>query len=400
MNSTQLRPNLPAMKRVILSLVLAATVSTSVLAQTATAPAAAETSATAPVSQYTKAIYVYHPDTGTILINDNGDMLAGPASLTKLMTLYLTFEALKEGRITLQTPVNVSEKAWRTQGSKMFIEVGKPVSVEMLIKGIAIVSGNDACVAIAEQLGGTEEGFAEMMNKKAKDLGMTHTTFRNSNGMPDPQQRTTAHDVAMLLTAIFRDFPEYKKYLAEESFVWNNITQQNRNGLLHADVGIDAGKTGHTEESGYHLASTAVQNGERLVVVVMGTSGFSEREGTSLQAYRTLFASHATKEIFRAGDAIVTDVPVWHGNVSKVNLTVPESVKAYLNRSNPGEAKATVTYDKPLVAPIAADKPVGQITVTLGNGQQITSALVVQQPVAEAGFAGRFFQTLGSKFGF
>ncbi len=389
------------MKRVILSLVLAATVSTSVLAQTATTvPAAADASSTAPVSQYTKALYVYHPDTGTVLVNDNGDMLAGPASLTKLMTLYLTFEALKENRITLQTPVNVSEKAWRTQGSKMFIEVGKPVPVEMLIKGIAIVSGNDACVAIAEQLGGTEEGFAEMMNKKAADLDMTHTTFRNASGMPDPAQRTTAHDIAMLMTAIFRDFPEYKKYLAEESFVWNNITQQNRNGLLHADVGIDAGKTGHTEESGYHLASTAVQGGERLVVVVMGTSGFSEREGTSLQAYRTIFASHATKEIFRAGDPIVTDVPVWHGNVSKVNLTVPETMKAYLNRSAPGEAKATVKYDKPLVAPIPADKPVGEITVTLGNGQQLTSALVVQQPVEQAGFAGRFLQTLGSKFGF
>lgn len=389
------------MKRVILSLILAATVSTSVLAQTATVPAAADASAAAaPAAQYTKALYVYHPETGTVLVNDNGDMLAGPASLTKLMTLYLTFEALKDGRLTLQTPVNVSEKAWRTQGSKMFIEVGKPVPVEMLIKGIAIVSGNDACVAIAEQLGGTEEGFAEMMNKKAKDLGMTHTTFRNASGMPDPAQRTTAHDVAMLLTALFRDFPEYKKYLAEESFVWNNITQRNRNGLLHADVGIDAGKTGHTEESGYHLASTAVQGGERLVVVVMGTSGFSEREGTSLQAYRTIFASHATKEIFRAGDPIVTDVPVWHGSVGKVNLTVPESVKAYLNRSNPGQVKATVTYTKPLVAPLPADKPVGELTVTLANGQQFTSALVPQQPVEQAGFAGRFLQTLGSKFGF
>ena len=357
-------------------------------------------SSTAPASQYTRAIFVYHPESGTVLQNENGDMLAGPASLTKLMTLYLTFDALKSGRITLETPVNVSEKAWRTEGSKMFIEVGKPVPVEMLIKGIAIVSGNDACVAISEQLGGTEDGFAQMMNAKAKELGMTHTTFANSNGLPDPNQRTTAHDMAMLLTALFRDFPEYKHFLAEESFVWNNIKQQNRNGLLHADVGIDAGKTGHTQESGYHLASTAVQNGERLVVVVMGTNGFSEREGESLRAYRTFFASHHSAEVFKPGDVLASDVPVWHGVVGKTNLTVAEPIKVFVNRSNPGEVKASITYEKPLVAPLAADKPLGELTVTLPSGQKYTYPLVSQQPVERAGFGGRFFQTLGSKFGF
>ncbi len=362
------------------------------------APAA--TSSSVPVSQYTRAIYVYHPATGTVIQNENGDMLAGPASLTKLMTLYLVFDALKSGKITLGTQVNVSEKAWRTEGSKMFIEVGKPVPVEMLIKGIAIVSGNDACVAIAEHLGGTEEGFVSMMNAKAKELGMKSTTFADSNGLPAPNQRTTAHDMAMLLTALFRDFPEYKNFLAEEEFTWNNIRQQNRNGLLHTDLGIDAGKTGHTNDSGYHLASTALNNGERLVVVVMGTNGFSEREGASMQAYRTTFASHATVNIFKPGDVLAADVPVWHGSIGRVNLTVAEPVGVYVNRSNPGNIKASITYNKPLVAPLAADTPVGELTVTLGNGQQFVYPLVPQGPVPQAGFAGRFLQTLGSKFGF
>lgn len=377
----------------ILALTLSfAIAAASVFAQEATSP-------TTPAGAYLRATYVYHPETGTVLENINGDMLAGPASLTKLMTLYLTFEALKEGRIQLQTPVNVSEKAWRTEGSKMFIEVGKQVPVEMLIKGIAIVSGNDACVAIAEHLGGTEEGFAEMMNTKAKQIGMTHTTFSNSNGLPTPVQRTTAHDMAMLLTALFRDFPEYKHYLAQEEFVWNNIKQQNRNGLLRAGVGIDAGKTGHTSESGYHLASTAEQNGDRLVVVVMGTSGFSEREGESLRAYRTYFASHHSATIFKPGDILATDVPVWHGKTGRVNLTVAQPVKAYVNRSNPGNLKASITYNQPLVAPLNADTPVGKLTVTLPNGVEKEYALVPQAPVAQAGFAGRFVQTLASKFG-
>lgn len=360
----------------------------------------ATTSGTTPM--YTAAqhaIYVYHPATGTVLENENGDLKLGPASLTKLMTLYLTFDNLKSGKIKLDTPVNVSEKAWRTEGSKMFIEVGKPVPVEMLIKGIAIVSGNDACVAMAEQLGGTEAGFVEMMNAKAKELGMTNTHYADSNGLPDPSQKSTAHDIAMLLTAIYRDFPEYKKYLAEEEFTWNGIHQQNRNGLLHTDLGIDAGKTGHTEESGYHLASTAIQNGERLVVVVMGTNSFSEREGQSMQAYRTFFASNSTATIFKPGDVLVHDVPVWHGTIGRVNLTVGQPVAAYLNRSNPGNIKASVTYNKPLVAPLAADKPVGEVTVTLASGQTLTAPLVPQAAVPEAGFGGRFLQTLASKFG-
>jgi D-alanyl-D-alanine carboxypeptidase (penicillin-binding protein 5/6) len=351
-------------------------------------PSPTSTSPTRP-----QAAYVYHPATGTVLADVNGEARMGPASLTKLMTLYLTFDAVKSGQITLQTQIPVSERAWRTEGSKMFIEVGKTVPVEDLIRGISIVSGNDACVAVAEHLGGTEAGFAEMMNAKAGQLGMAHTHFANANGLPDPAQYTTAHDVAMLLTAIFRDFPEYKHYLAEEEFTYNNIRQQNRNGLLHANLGIDAGKTGHTEESGYHLASTGLNNGERLVVVVMGRTGFADREGASLEYYRQLFATHATRTFFKPGDAVVENVPVWHGNVAQTALTVTEPVAAYLNNANPGEVKATVKYQQPILAPALPDKPVGELTVTLSNGQVLTAGLVPAQPVAQAGVFGPYGQS-------
>lgn len=353
----------------------------------------------APVAYNAKAVFVYHPDTGTVLVNQNGDERMGPASLTKLMTLYLTFDALKNGKLTLDTMVPISEKAWRTGGSKMFVEVGKPVKVEDLIRGIAIVSGNDACVAMAEKMGGTEEGFVELMNAKAKQLGMTNTHFMDSNGLPDPSQYSTAHDIALLLTAIFRDFPEYKKYLAEEEFTFNGIKQQNRNGLLHTDVGIDAGKTGHTEESGFHLASTAVQNGERLVVVVMGTDGFSAREGESLKAYRTIFATYERKTIYKPGDIVVSDVPVWHGTVGKTNLTVVEPVTAYMKKLGAEDVKAHASYSQPVLAPAAADKPLGELAVTLPSGQTVTTALVPQSPLPQAGFGTRFVQTLASKFG-
>ncbi|HEX2858739.1 MAG TPA: D-alanyl-D-alanine carboxypeptidase family protein [Alphaproteobacteria bacterium] len=359
----------------------------------------AAAAAPAPFSLNAKSAYVFHPATGTVLLNQNGDQQMGPASLTKMMTLYLTFQALKEGRLKLTDQLPVSEKAWRMGGSKMFVKVGTTVDVESLIRGMAIVSGNDACVVMAEKLGGTEEGFVAMMNKKATDIGMTHTNFTNANGWPDPAERTTAHDMAQLLTAIFRDFPEYKKYMAEEEFTYNGIKQQNRNGLLHANAGVDAGKTGHTEESGYHLAATAVENNERLVSVVMGTDGFSTREGETLKAFRTFFASNKTVNVFQPGDAVVKDVPVWGGPRAMTDLTVAAPVGVYISQLEHEKTNAQVSYNKPLVAPIAAGTPVGEVRVTLPSGQVVTSSLVVGTAIPKGGFFTRFAQVVASKFG-
>lgn len=352
------------------------------------------------VPKYQQALFVVHPETGTVLEQVNGDGRMGPASLTKMMTLYLVFDALKQGRLSLDTQVPVSEKAWRTEGSKMFIEVGKTVSVKELIQGIAVVSGNDACVAIAEQLGGTEDGFAQQMNAAAQKLGMTGSNFKNSNGLPDPDQYTTAHDMARLLTAIFRDFPEYKAFMAEQEFTYNGIRQQNRNRLLGSNVGIDASKTGHTQESGYHLASTAVQNGERLVVVVMGTSGFAEREGATLQALRLGFANYKKHGLFVPGQSVVASVPVWQGTQRSIGLTVSEPVHVFAKPADMAKTKLSLTYKTPLLAPLAADTPVGELTVTLPNGQTFTHALVPTQAVPQAGFAERFWQSLQRTLGF
>jgi serine-type D-Ala-D-Ala carboxypeptidase (penicillin-binding protein 5/6) len=346
-----------------------------------------------PTSALQQALYVVHPQTGTVVENINGDARMGPASLTKMMTLYLTFDALKSGQLTLSTTISVSEKAWRAEGSKMFIEVGKQIPVEDLIRGIAIVSGNDACIAVAEYLGGSEEGFAQLMNKKAAELGMTGSNFINASGLPSPNQYTTAHDMARLLTALFRDFPEYKHFLAEQEFTFNNIRQQNRNRLLGLNVGIDASKTGHTEESGYHLASTAMQNGQRLVVVVMGTNNFAEREGRTLQAFRNTFALYTPKLVAKVGEVVVPNVPVWHGAANTVNLTVAEDVVAFVSKANLEGVKVEAKYNAPLLAPLAADQPSGELVVTLPNGETQTYGLIPQQPVERGGFFKRWFQS-------
>jgi D-alanyl-D-alanine carboxypeptidase (penicillin-binding protein 5/6) len=346
-----------------------------------------------------KSAYVFHPATGTVLVNQNGDQQMGPASLTKMMTLYLTFEALKEGRLHLTDQLPVSEKAWRMGGSKMFVKVGTTVPVEDLIRGIAIVSGNDACVVVAEKLGGTEDGFAQMMNKKAADLGMTHTHFVNSNGWPDPQEMSTAHDMALLLTAIFRDFPEYKKYMAEEEFTYNGIHQQNRNGLLHADAGVDAGKTGHTDEAGYHLAATAVQNNERLVAVVMGADSFAGREGAVLTAFRTFFAQDRTVQVFKPGDILVPHAKVWHGAAGTADVTVAQPLGVYVSPAEHDGLKAQVTSATPLLAPLDPATPVGEVSVALPSGQVISTSLVPVRAVARGSFFRRFMQSAAAKFG-
>ena len=356
---------------------------------------AQEASPTAAISPTRpQALVVIHPQTGTVVENINGDARMGPASLTKMMTLYLVFDALKSGQLTLSSTIPVSEKAWRTGGSKMFIEVGKQIPVADLIRGIAIVSGNDACVAVAEHLGGSEEGFAQLMNRKAQQLGMTGSNFVNASGLPDPNQYTTAHDMARLLTAIFRDFPEYHAFMAEQEFTFNNIRQQNRNRLLGLNVGIDASKTGHTEESGYHLASTAMQNGQRLVVVVMGMGGFEERENRTLQAFRNTFALYEPRMLAQQGSAVVRDVSVWHGAQSLVNLTVAEDVLAYLSKAEAAGVKVEAKYTQPLAAPLAADSPVGELVVTQPNGTVQTFGLIPQQPVEQGNFFKRWWQSL------
>ena len=229
------------------------------------------------------AYVITHVPSGQVLLAKNADMSIEPASLSKLMTLYMVFEAIKQGALTMDTEIRVSEKAWRTGGSKMFIEVGKTARLEDMIRGIAAASGNDACVAIAEHMAGSEEGFAQLMTAKARTIGMANTTFKNASGLPADGQVSTARDMAQLALRLQLDFPENYKFFSIPEFTYNGIRQVNRNGLLRADAGFDGMKTGHVEEAGYHLVSSVLRKGTRLISVVMGTTSPKVREAETLK---------------------------------------------------------------------------------------------------------------------
>ena len=233
-----------------------------------------------------------------------------PASLTKLMTAYIVFQELAAGKLKLQDQVVVSEHAWRSEGSRTFIELGKPVSVELLILGMVVQSGNDATIALAERIAGTEETFAQLMNANAKRLGMTGTHFENSSGLPSPNHYTTAHDMSLLAIALIRDFPQYYKYFSVREFEYNGIKQQNRNGLLGRDSSIDGLKTGHTDSAGFCLVTSALRDGMRVVSVVLGAKSFKGREDASGALINYAFTFYDTKLVAKGG-AKLASAPVW-----------------------------------------------------------------------------------------
>ncbi len=258
-------------------------------------------------------------DSGRVLAALDPDSKQEPASLTKLMTGYGVFKALAEGRLKLDDMVTISENAWKQEGSRMFVEVGKQVSVENLILGMIVVSGNDATVALAEKVGGTEAGFAQMMNTYAKQLGMTGSHFTNAPGMPDPEHYMTARDAALLTSAMIREFPQYYRWYAQREFTWNGITQQNRNGLLWRDPTVDGVKTGHTESAGYCLITSAKRDDMRLVTVVLGTDSMKSREDASAALLNYGFNFYETRKLYAARDALTT-LPVYKGVASSVGL--------------------------------------------------------------------------------
>ena len=279
-----------------------------------------------------------------------------PASLTKLMTAYLTFAAIKQGTIKLDQTVPVSEKAWKTQGSRMFIKVNTQVAVEDLIKGMIVQSGNDACVALAEAIAGSEDNFAQMMNREAQRLGMKSTSFRNAAGMPDPQHYTTARDLAILAGALIRDFPaEYAKYYSLKEFRYNNITQPNRNRLLWIDPTVDGVKTGHTEAAGYCLISSAKRGDRRLLSVVLGTASDSVRAQESLKLLNYGFQFYEAVRLYTK-DQAVSSLKVWKGSSATVKSGFPERLRPLHPqgiRAAPEDRTALATA---LLAPVAAGR--------------------------------------------
>jgi D-alanyl-D-alanine carboxypeptidase (penicillin-binding protein 5/6) len=358
------------------------------------APAPAPTTPIpAPPELATRSYIVLDHDSGRVLAALDPDSRQEPASLTKLMTAYGVFKALGEGRLKLDDMVTISEYAWKQEGSRMFVEVGKQVSVENLILGMIVVSGNDATVALAEKVGGTEAGFAQMMNTYAKQLGMSGSHFTNSPGMPDPEHYITARDVALLTSAMIREFPQYYRWYAQREFTWNGITQQNRNGLLWRDPTVDGVKTGHTETAGYCLITSARRDGMRLVTVVLGTDSMKSREDASAALLNYGFTFYETRKLYAARD-VLTTLPVYKGALSSVGVGLKNDAWATLQRGQPGVTKVELQVDGPLIAPLDVDTRVGKATIIVDGTAVRSEDLFPVASVDQAGFFGRLVDSI------
>ncbi|PPR65055.1 MAG: D-alanyl-D-alanine carboxypeptidase DacA [Alphaproteobacteria bacterium MarineAlpha4_Bin2] len=333
-------------------------------------------------------------ETGLHLYSKNADELMSPASMTKMMTVYLIFERLKEGRLSLEDQFLVSRKAWRKGGSKMFVEAGERVSVEDLIRGIVVQSGNDATIVVAEGLSGSEEAFAREMTEKARDLGMSNTTFKNASGWPDPDHRTSAGDLAILAGATIKNFPEMYHYYAEREFTFSQIKQQNRNPLLGRLRGADGLKTGYTENAGYGLTASAMRDGRRLIIVLNGLPSERARKVESQRMMDWGFREFGNYKLFEANEKIES-ASVWLGKTARVPMLAKEGVLLTLERKYRRDLKVKIRYEAPISAPIKKGAVLGDIFVEVANRSPITVQLIAGKDVARLGPGGRLTAALG-----
>lgn len=333
--------------------------------------AAADLPVPAPPVIGAKSYLVIDAETGHEVAALNPDERLAPASLTKLMTAYVVFAALREGQVTLADEVTVSEKAWRTPGSRMFIEVGKRVTIEDLLLGTIVQSGNDASVALAEHVAGTESVFAEMMNRYAMRLGMAGSNFQNATGLPGDQHFTTARDMALLAQAIVREFPDYYRWYSEREFTYNDITQPNRNSLLWRDPSVDGMKTGHTDDAGYCLVSSAERDGMRLVAVVLGTASAKARIDGSQALLNYGFRFFETRRLYKAGEK-VAEARVWKAAHELTPLGLPEDLYITVPRGSYDKLESVMNMPATVMAPLAKGQPVAELQVSL-NGEALAT---------------------------
>ena len=338
--------------------------------------------------------YAYVTDfaSGKVLMNKQGDAPMKPASMTKIMTVYITFLRIKEGGLSMDDKFLISEKAWRKGGSKTFVEVGKQVSVYDLLHGVIVQSGNDAAIALAEGISGTEEGFADEMNFYAAQLGLTNTVFRNATGWPDPELITTAKDLNILATAMIREFPsdEYPELypiFAKKNFTYNDIKQGNRNPLMYGVEGADGLKTGHTNESGYGLVGSAQRGDQRIIMVLNGMQSSKKRSTESRRLMDLLFREYKHYSLFKANEP-VDRANVWLGDAANVNLVLDKPLGLVLSRAERRQMKVNVKWSDPIPAPIAAGDVVGTLEVSLPD-QTIRRELRAAQDVAVLGLFDR-----------
>ena len=329
-----------------------------------------------------------------VIASQNSSMRIEPASLTKIMTAYLAFKALKNGHLSLTQTLPVSELAWKVEGSKMFIEPNKPVTVDELLHGTIIQSGNDSSIALAEGIAGTEPQFADMMNKEAARLGMKNTHYMNATGLPDAQHFTTADDLATLATALIRDFPDqYQRLYSVKEYTYNKITQPNRNRLLWADPNVDGMKTGHTETAGYCLIASAKRDGTRRISVVLGAPTDSARASESQKLLNYGFQYFDSKLVYKQGQSI-NQLKVWKGTENQLASTVANDLFVTIPKGDYANVKAVMSSTQPLIAPIKKGQVIGSVKFTL-NGKVIEErSLVAAKSIDGAGILGRAWDSI------
>lgn len=336
------------------------------------------------------AYVVMDHNSGAILAANNEDEKRAPASLTKLMTSYVVFQRIKEEFITLEDDVKISEKAWKTGGSRSFIEVGKMIKLKDLLRGMIVQSGNDASVALAEHVAGSEGTFVLFMNDYAEQLGMKNSRFENSSGLPHEDQYTTAKDMAILSSAMIRDFPDFYKWYSEKEFTYNNITQPNRNKLLWSDSTVDGLKTGYTQKAGYCLVISAKRVGMRLISVVLGSEGPTVRFTETEKLLDYGFRFFETQSV----DDISHQVPIYKSEKSSVKVGVEDSTYLTLPRNQFKYTTQTITLDQDLIAPINQGERVGNLVISFSNEAIATLSLIALEDAPESGFFARIVDTI------
>jgi D-alanyl-D-alanine carboxypeptidase (penicillin-binding protein 5/6) len=340
-----------------------------------------------PMDTVAQWAYIVDYNTGATLLDKQADVEMPPSSMTKLMTAYIVYSKLKSGALTLDQQLPVSEHAWRTQGSKMFVELGATIKVEDLIRGMIIQSGNDACIVLAEGIAGSEEQFVDLMNTEAKKLGLTHSYFRNCTGWPDPQHHMSARDIATLARAIIHDFPEYYHYDAEKEFKYHGIEQYNRNPLVQRGM-ADGLKTGHTEAGGYGVVASTLRGGRRVIMVLNGMPSKSARVDESIRLMNWAFANFENVTLFAASD-IIENAQVYLGRRPSVPLVAGQDLVLTMPKSWRAHAKIAIDYDAPIPAPVTRGQVVGKLVVT-GQGVPNTELpLMAGDDVPRMGVVGR-----------
>lgn len=335
-----------------------------------------------------RAAMVVDLTSGTVLLDKNSDAPLPPASMSKLMTLNMVFEALAEGRLSLDERFRVSEKAWKMGGSRMFVREGDRIRIEDLIRGVIIQSGNDACIVLAEGLAGSEEAFAAKMTERAAELGMTDSTFANATGWPHENHRMSARDLIALTERMLREFPQYYGYFAETEFTWDGVTQKNRNPLLYLDIGADGLKTGHTEEAGYGLVGSAKRGDRRIAFMITGLDSSKARSVESERLTTWAFREFKTGQIAAAGQ-IVGEAEVWVGEADSVALTPARNIIATAPFGGLDETRVSIRYDGPIPAPIAAGDIIAELVVEAPDLPPVSTPLVAAHSVSKGGVLPR-----------